>query len=922
MNADAAFLAPATIEDISKNPILLEQISSKLELLFWSGGNLPQAAGDAVAARMRLYSCYGSSEYGAWPELREKGKWPKKDWNYFRLHPALSAKFRHRGGDLFELVLPRGHGHGNERLLTPFLHLPDLRAYPTNDLFSPHPEKPDFWHYRGRGDDIIVFLNGEKTNPITFEGQISSHPDVSAALMVGSQRMEAALIIELAAGVSQSSTEERTHILERIWPQIEEANLSCPAHARIDKTHVMFADIPFLRAGKGTVQRKPTLQLYASRIDKLYADAEKTVPHGDTLEKKADVGNPDTNMQVIVNLVKDIGNFTDVSSSTNLFELGVDSVHILQLSRKLKEAFACPISPATIYLNPTPKELEFAITQSAEKTAESASKEEKDRIERMEATFKRYASQIDAIASSTRVAKVQNGETNNHAETVVLTGSTGTTGSYLLNELLKLPSVRHIYCLNRSIESRMLQEKQNLAKGLPNVFPDRVTFITTNLSDSQTLGLDEALYQEMLHKSTLIIHSAWPINWESPLDFFSPQLSGIVNLVSFASSAALKPRVFFLSSISSVFNSKLSTSIEESTTYDFGGAATNGYGEAKLLAECLLDHAAQTLNIPVTIARICQLSGGVQKPAQWKKSEWFPSLVISSKYLRALPESLDSASKGDSPTIDWIPIDALPSILLELAFYQSTPGLIGDVSTAANPQIFHVSNHRPTCWSTLLPAVASTIARCLPASDSVTTAHSTNEAMNPRQTDGGTNIAQANGAMQHMNGAAESQQTNGDNIDPRTNATSELQQTNDNLGNLEPASGISTVPFSTWLDRLRASGSVNVTTNSSGEEADEDLFSVNPGLKMLGFFSEKASRTTPEPMLDTTRARSVSRSLASLEAIKPEWIARWVEGWMANGGDSMSEEGHLNGDGNMKEGEEVVGWGKETEFESRQRGCC
>lgn len=369
VKAGSAFLSPATIEDISKNPTLLNQVSSKLELLYWSGGNLPQSAGDIIASRMHLYSCYGSSEYGAWPELRTKGEWPQKDWNCFRLHPAIGAKFRHRGTDLFELVITRGRD--NERLLPPFLHFPELRAYPTNDLFTPHPTKPDFWYYRGRNDDIIVFLNGEKTNPISFEGHVGSHPEVSAALMVGSQRMEAALLVELAGGVSQLSAKQRAQILDRIWPTIQKANQSCPAHARIDRTHILFADIPFLRAAKGTVQRKPTLQIYAPKIDALYADAEKTGPDHAASTKNVSVGDEGTNVQVITNLIRDMCKVSDITSSTDLFSLGLDSVHVLELTRKLREAFTCHVSPAAIYLNPTPSGLEAAIRRSTAQAAES-----------------------------------------------------------------------------------------------------------------------------------------------------------------------------------------------------------------------------------------------------------------------------------------------------------------------------------------------------------------------------------------------------------------------------------------------------------------------------------------------------------------------------------------------------------------------
>ena len=952
VKADSAFLAPTTIEDISKSPILLDQVSSKLDLLYWSGGNLPQSAGDAVAAKMHLYSCYGSSEYGAWPELREAGEWPQKDWNCFRIHPALGVQFRPRGADLFELVLPRGDTN-NERLLTPFLHFPDLDEYPTNDLFAPHPTKPDFWYYRGRGDDIIVFLNGEKTNPITFEGQVSSHPEVSAALMVGSQRMEAALMVELAGGAQSLSPEQRAQTFERIWPKIEEANMFCPAHARIDKTHVLFADVPFLRAGKGTVQRKPTLQLYASKIDTLYENADEALPETSIAHLEVNAETSNGNIQAIAILIKNIGDFEDVTGSTDIFALGIDSVQILQLTRKLKEAFGIPVSPATIYLNPTPEGLESAIRHSIENAAESASKKEQTRIENMEATFQTYASQIDTIDRSVQT------HDNNVAEstqTVILTGSTGTIGTYVLEELLSMSSINHVYCLNRSNDSKVLQMKRSMAKGLRNQFPqDRVTFVVADLANPEGFGLDSALYEEMLSKATLIMHNAWPINWDSPLSFFAPQLSTVVNLVDFAARANLNPQLLFLSSISAVLNSKVTTLVEESITSDFGAAAANGYGEAKLVSERLLDHAASKLSIPVTIVRICQLTGSVDKSAKWKSSEWLPSMIVSSKHLRTLPESLSVASKGDDHTIDWVPVDLIPPILLELAFAQFASHGNSESAVPASPRVFHVSSHHTSSWSPLLPAIASTIAKHLPEPNSTpatpltsgqTGSHELSGVSHNFQTKDNTESdqpdevahdPQANGHTEshQPNGVSYNSQTNGDteshqpdevSHDPRTNAHTESHQPDEVSHNFQtngyteshqpeevshhlPTNGcteshqpigashdpqtnsvalvsnvppkILTVPFSEWLDLLRASDTINPTTvDPSGAEPEEDLFKINPGLKMLGFYAEQEARTRPEPLLDTSKARDASPSLGKLEAIKPEWMERWVEGWM------------------------------------------
>lgn len=117
------------------------------------------------------------------PLIRNESESGNVDWSYIQIHPVSNPEFQHRFGDLHELVIVR---HPEcEKYQAIFTHFPDLQEYKTRDLFSPHPTKPGFWKHRSRIDDVIVFLNGEKTNPVTFEQEVSRHPEVKSALVVG-----------------------------------------------------------------------------------------------------------------------------------------------------------------------------------------------------------------------------------------------------------------------------------------------------------------------------------------------------------------------------------------------------------------------------------------------------------------------------------------------------------------------------------------------------------------------------------------------------------------------------------------------------------------------------------------------------------------------------------------------------------------
>jgi long-subunit acyl-CoA synthetase (AMP-forming) len=112
-----------------------------------------------------------------------------------------------------------------------FYSFPHLNEYSTGDLYEPHPKKPDFWKYHGRGDDIIVFTNGEKLNPITIQDAIQAHPSIKGALVVGQEKFQPALILEPHEPVK--TPEDVQVLIHKIWPLVEKVNDITVAHGRI-----------------------------------------------------------------------------------------------------------------------------------------------------------------------------------------------------------------------------------------------------------------------------------------------------------------------------------------------------------------------------------------------------------------------------------------------------------------------------------------------------------------------------------------------------------------------------------------------------------------------------------------------------------------------------------------------------------------
>jgi thioester reductase-like protein len=199
----------------------------------------------------------------------------------------------------------------------------------------------------------------------------------------------------------------------------------------------------------------------------------------------------------------------------------------------------------------------------------------------------------------------------------------------------------------------------------------------------------------------LVIHNAWPVNFNLGLPAFRPQLAGMVNLFALAAGGGGRQqpmRVVFVSSVGAVSGRPLSAGLApEEVLEDLDTPLSNGYSRSKFIAELLCDAAARHLGLSVAVLRVGQIAGsaGGSPGVPWNRTEWIPSLVLSSLLrLGCLPDSL-GASFSD---VDWLPGDVLANAVCELALREED-------QPSSGAEVFHLRNPRTTSWSELLPAV-------------------------------------------------------------------------------------------------------------------------------------------------------------------------------------------------------------------------
>ncbi|KJZ79675.1 hypothetical protein HIM_01144 [Hirsutella minnesotensis 3608] len=689
-----AVVSPATIDSLGRDPKVLDSVASTLQTMAFLGGNPSLTLGKEVAQRIQLCSLIGSSECGAFAQLIPDAHRDMQDlWSYVCINPKTNPVFRPFSNGLHELVIERSPSC--EPYQQVFALLSDAQEFRTNDLFTAHPTVEGFWRHAGRIDDILVFSNGEKTNPTGFESRVVAHPDISGALVFGSNRFEAGILIELAdTEENESRLLDRNKAIAHVWPKIEEANLHAPAHARIADTHICFVsrDKPMARTAKGTVKRHQTLELYGQEIEETYKNAE-------TLDEDADLTLVDINnheqvKETIRHVFEKVTGQAVPTDETDFFTLGVDSLHVIRMSRQLRRIPGLGhIEPRLLYRNPCIAALAIEIQRGLAISSGEAHEGQPSKAKReLQTALQEYLERVESLASEA-VAEDSDGPSREQRKgSIILTGTTGYVGSYILEELLRHPSRPTVYCLNRSPEAPKVQISRNkerdaaLATRYP---PDRIKFLTADPSTSDTWGLPESDFQQLKREVTLVIHNAWPVHFVLPLSFFRPSLDGLTSILRFCGAARQKPSVLFISSITSCMNLKAPT-IPETLIHDLE-APLNGYGESKFVAEHMLHAAAQALGVKTGVVRVAQVSGAAYSQGLWNRRDWLPRLLLSSKHLGVIPNHL-----GCLEIIDWIPIDLLARVLVDFAFH---------VGTKSNFEIYHAMNPNTTTWSQLVPCV-------------------------------------------------------------------------------------------------------------------------------------------------------------------------------------------------------------------------
>ncbi|KAI6097310.1 putative aminoadipate reductase [Pisolithus croceorrhizus] len=662
----ALIVVPAFLEEWVLTPESVKQLSTFFYVAY-AGGPLSKKAGDTlVNAGVKLGSVYGATEVSSFTSCIRTPD-DQKEWEWVRPGPNTRIRWEPLGDGTFECQVLSSETHQ-----VSVENLPDMKGYATSDIFAKHPTIEGLYKVVGRVDDVLVLSSGEKTVPAPIENVIGTSRHVSGVCMFGRGRSQVGVLVEPRAEYAINVGDEKqvAEFRNLIWPVVEEANKDAPNFSRIFKEMILITsrDKPILRTGKATVAKKATLSLYESEIDSLYESVEASATAGIEVPLPSEWTPPMVEDWLMVHATA-VNSDEPVHPDVDLFEQGFDSLSATFLRNRINGSLKTSqdqsirgavsrISQSIVFAYPTLRALAGQLVNIITRKEDTV-----DPTAEIKRMLEKYSSGLPGK----RIGDIPTGRDRNKPHVVLITGSTGALGSYIVASLLQREDVVRIYALNRRSKTTTSRERQLSTfqdRGLDAKLLESKKLVFVEGETSQdNLGLEDKAYAEIRDSVTVIIHNAWRVDFNLSLATMEPNVRGTRNLIdlALASKKSTKSRFMFTSSITSAQNwDKKKGQVPEDVITDVTVAVGTGYGASKYVSERMVGMSG----LPATSFRIGQITGAAPRGA-WSVTEWVPITVKSSVALGALPDLGGSVA--------WLPMDAVSGAILDIALSDEEP---------------------------------------------------------------------------------------------------------------------------------------------------------------------------------------------------------------------------------------------------------
>ncbi|KAJ7153563.1 hypothetical protein C8R43DRAFT_885444 [Mycena crocata] len=682
-NSTLMFCVPAFLESWAREPNRVAALKNFRTVIF-AGGPLQPAVGDMLVQNgVKIAHVYGLTETSN-VTLFLPNSPPKEGWDYFYFSPHTDPVFvpvEDMSG-VYHLVIKKSNIHTPAMFNTT---VDGVAALNTNDLFLRHPTNPNLWKVFGRLDDQIMHSTGEKTNPGPLEAILLKDSQIKYAVMFGRSEFHAGVIIFPDQPFDPSDTQRVVEFRRKIWPMVEQANRFAPTHSRIFKEMILIADPskPIELTPKGTPRRQVMLDLYQSEIRNIYAAVEESSQTHLTAPQEY---NAASSLEFIRRIVADVMT-ENPGDDEDIFQHGCDSLQatwirnsILHALRNSKQVDIRLVPNNFVYSRPTLRLLAEMFTD----LVSGAPSQPSDISRRADAMQEMVHKHTEGFS--------QHRATGEHPKTevILVTGTTGALGSQIIAQLLALPEISTVYALNRrgkSIQDRQRTSFSTNGIDVQLLESPKLKLLEGNLNES-AFGLVEEDFRAIKDNVTTIIHNAWQVNFNMSLPSMEPLVAGSRKLVdlALASPHPVPPRLIFVST-AGIFRSaqfRVNVALEEHLS-DPRISVGMGYTESKWVTEGILAIAAQKTVLSPIIIRPGQLSGA--ENGAWNPTDWFPTLLASSKSLGHLPALCGHAS--------WVPIHHAAGAIVEMR--------------NSEDRYFHITHPHPTPMADIMLSLSKAL---------------------------------------------------------------------------------------------------------------------------------------------------------------------------------------------------------------------
>ncbi|KAK4083654.1 uncharacterized protein Triagg1_1316 [Trichoderma aggressivum f. europaeum] len=373
---------------------------------------------------------------------------------------------------------------------------------------------------------------------------------------------------------------------------------------------------------------------------------------------------------------------TSITPKHDFFDLGGHSLILADLASRLTKAFGFPVPLGPLAGTPTLEGHLEAVKAARDGHTEEV-QAELPAVLRADAVL---PEDIQAIPG-TQMRRLSD------AETILLTGSTGYLGAFLLKYLIEHTSAT-ILCMVRFTEPNEDCRPAGTARIRRNLIDlgiwsdsmlDRMEIVPGNLARSR-LGLSPEAFEELAARPQVIVHAAATVNLVYPYAALrSANVGGTREILRLASRGGAT-----LHHIST--NGVLPPSIEgwsEDAMIDFDDVPTklqDGYGQTKWVAEKLVMEASKR-GIPVKIYRPGTISGHSVTGAA-NTYDLLNALFIESLQLGQAPDVANWV-------VEMTPVDFVSNAIITLADH-----------TQGDQLVYHLGDPSPIKAASLFDSLA------------------------------------------------------------------------------------------------------------------------------------------------------------------------------------------------------------------------